>query len=308
MKPKRSTPPLPGDAVPPEPLLEPVKEPKAADPIPLTSASARLTKSLDHVLGQNEHVEGLMVASAEDLVLVNLALSQELSDGNTGPGIESALEKSEAVEEKVLEASEKLSDVNQALKDEVKERRDLEAELVVVKEQSEADRHASLHDLLTGLPNRALFNDRLEHGLAQAQRHGWPLAVMFVDLDDFKSINDLYGHAVGDAVLRTISDRLRESTRDDDTVSRHGGDEFLYLLMEVKDERDVTLIAGKLIEAIQAPCHLVVGGQSISHSIHASIGISLFPNHGATAEALINQADSAMYEAKRNGSGFSFAK
>jgi diguanylate cyclase (GGDEF)-like protein len=278
------------------------------DPLPTSSASIRPAKSLDHVLGQNEHVEGLVAASAEDLASVNLALKQELADGNMGPGIESAIEKSVAVEEKVQEASEKLSDVNQALKDEVKERSDLEGELAAVKEQGEADRHAALHDVLTGLPNRALFNDRVEHGLAQAHRHGWTLAVMFVDLDDFKAINDSYGHDAGDAVLRTIADRLRESTRNDDTVSRHGGDEFLYLLMEVKDERDVTAIASKLIEAIQAPCHLVAGGHGISRSIHASIGISLFPNHGDTAETLIQQADSAMYEAKRTRSGYAFAR
>jgi diguanylate cyclase (GGDEF)-like protein len=280
----------------------------ATDPMSPVPASTGPTKSLDRVLGQNEQIESLMAANAEDLASVNLALKHELADGNTGLGIEAALEKSEAVEEKVLEASERLSGVNQALKAEVEERRDLEGELAAAKEQGEADRHASLHDLLTGLPNRALFNDRLEHGLAQALRHGWSLAVMFVDLDDFKAINDSYGHDAGDAVLRTIADRLRASTRDDDTVSRHGGDEFLYLLMEVKDERDVTVIAGKLIETIQAPCHLVAGGRSITQSIHASIGISLFPRHGTMADALINQADGAMYEAKRNRSGYSFAR
>ncbi len=280
----------------------------ATDPMTPAPASTRLANSLNQVLGQSEHVEGLMATSAEDLASVNEALKQELKDGNTGPGIESALEKSEAAEGKVLEASEKLSDVNQALKDEVKERSELEDELATVKEQGEADRHASLHDLLTGLPNRALFNDRLDHGLAQAQRHGWTLAVMFLDLDEFKTINDTFGHDAGDAVLRIIANRLRASTRTDDTVSRHGGDEFLYLLMEIKDERDVVIIASKLIEAIQAPCRLVVDGRTISQSIHASIGISLFPNHGTTAEALINQADGAMYEAKRNKSGFAFAR
>ncbi|MBK7292420.1 MAG: GGDEF domain-containing protein [Holophagaceae bacterium] len=195
-------------------VLEPVKEPMATDPMSPVPASIGLTKSLDRVLGQNEHIEGLMAASAEDLASVNLALKHELADGNTGLGIEAALEKSEAVEEKVLEASKKLSGVNQALKAEVEERRDLEGELAAAKEQGEADRHASLHDLLTGLPNRALFNDRLEHGLAQALRHGWSLAVMFVDLDDFKAINDSYGHDAGDAVLRIIADRLG-STRDE---------------------------------------------------------------------------------------------
>jgi len=294
--------------MPSEPPLDPVKEPMTTDPGWVTPANTRMAKSLDHVLGQNEQVEGLVAASVEDLASVNLALKQELAGGDVGPGIKSALVRSEAVEEKVQEASEKLSDVNQALKVEVEERGNLEAELAAVKEQGEADRHASLHDLLTGLPNRALFNDRLEHGLAQARRHGWTLAVMFVDLDDFKTINDSYGHDAGDAVLRTIADRLRESTRNDDTVSRHGGDEFLYLLMEIKGEGDARAIADKLIETIRAPCHLVVGGHGFSRSIRASIGISLFPNHGATAEALINQADAAMYEAKRNRSGFSFAK
>ena len=276
---------------------------------PMTQASAntKVVKSLNQALGQNEHVEGLVAASAEDLASVNLALNQEITDGNTGPGMESALTKSEAVEEMVQEASEKLADVNQALKNEIEERGNLEVELAEVKEQGEADRHASLHDLLTGLPNRALFNDRLEHGLAQAQRHDWTLAVMFVDLDAFKAINDCYGHNAGDSILRTIADRLVQNTRNDDTVSRHGGDEFLYLLMEIREDGDTAVIAEKLLQAIQAPCSLMVGAQSISLSIKASIGISLFPKHGTTPEMLINRADSAMYEAKRKKSGYSFA-
>ena len=265
------------------------------------------TKPLDQLLGQNEHVEGLVAASAEDLAAVNLKLQEELGEHLPGRGLEDALVKSKAVEEKVQEASATLSDVNQALKDEVKERELLEDELATVKAQGETDRQASLHDLLTGLPNRALFSDRLEHGLAQALRHGWTLAVMFVDLDDFKKINDSYGHEAGDAVLRTIADRLLENTRNDDTVSRHGGDEFLYLLMEIRDERDITSIAEKLLNAIQAPCPLRAGGRSLSPCVKASIGISLFPRHGTTSDELINRADGAMYEAKRKKCGYSFA-
>lgn len=278
------------------------------DPMPPPTNEGKPAMSLDQLLGQNEHVEALVAASAEDLALVNRTLNQELAAQKHEPGIEHALENYKAVEGKVQEASEKLSDVNQYLKEEVVARGILEEELATVKEQGDADRHASLHDLLTGLPNRALFNDRLEHGLAQAQRHGWTLAVMFVDLDDFKNINDTYGHDAGDAVLRAIADRLLECTRNDDTVSRHGGDEFLYLLMEVQNEQDITAIADKLIEAIQAPCPLVAGGQEISPCIHASVGISIFPRHGTTPEALINRADSAMYKAKRNKSGYSFAE
>ncbi|MEP7345708.1 MAG: GGDEF domain-containing protein, partial [Gemmatimonadaceae bacterium] len=159
------------------------------------------------------------------------------------PGVEDALEKSEAVEIKVQEASEKLSVVNLALESEVKGRRLLENQLAAVLEQEETARHASFHDPLTGLPNRALFDDRLQHGLAQATRHGWILAVMFMDLDDFKAINDSYGHEVGDRVLKMTAERLKETTRADDTVSRHGGDEFLHLLMGISDDKDAIVIA-----------------------------------------------------------------
>jgi diguanylate cyclase (GGDEF)-like protein len=160
---------------------------------------------------------------------------------------------------------------------------------------------------LTGLPNRVLFNDRLEHGLEQAKRHGRTLAVMFLDLNDFKNINDSYGHDVGDGVLQTVAGRLKENTRGDDTVSRHGGDEFLYLLMEIQGEQDVTLIAQKIIKAIQAPCSVRVGDINISATVNASIGISIYPKDGTTADTLIKCADKAMYRAKQNRAGYLFA-
>ncbi len=269
--------------------------------------TTKSTKPLDQLLGQNEHVEGLVATSAEDLVAVNLTLQGELEGHLSGTGLKDALVISKAVEEKVQEASETLADVNQALKDEVQEREVLEDELAVVKALGEVDRHAALHDPLTGLPNRALFSDRLEHGLAQALRHGWTLAVMFLDLDDFKKINDSHGHEAGDVVLRTIAERLMTNTRDDDTVSRHGGDEFLYLLMEVRDERTITIIAEKLLKAIQAPCPLTAAGQRLNLCVTASIGIALFPKHGTTSEELINRADGAMYQAKQTKSGYCFA-
>jgi diguanylate cyclase (GGDEF)-like protein len=108
-------------------------------------------------------------------------------------------------------------------------------------------------------------------------------------------------------VLRTIANRLLANTRDDDTVSRHGGDEFLYLLMEVRDERDISVIAEKLLKAIQTPCPLTAGGQSLNPCVKASIGIALFPRHGTTSDELINRADAAMYQAKQTKSGYTFA-
>jgi diguanylate cyclase (GGDEF)-like protein len=170
-----------------------------------------------------------------------------------------------------------------------------------------ADRNAALHDVLTGLPNRALFIDRLEHGIAQAKRHGWTLAVMFVDLDDFKTINDTHGHEVGDGVLRTIATRLKDGTRSDDTVSRLGGDEFLYLLMEIRNKQDASSIAQKIIAAIHAPCEIGLHDRTVRLTVEASIGIAVFPSGGQTVEALIKSADTALYRAKRSRSGYSFA-
>lgn len=261
------------------------------------------TKALSQVLKESKIVRGMVKESGDELASVNLVLNEEFSNRNLQPEVEMALEKSEAVEVKVQEASEKLSEVNQSLEKEVKERHLLEHELAKVMEQQKEALHTSLHDALTGLPNRVLFNDRLEHGMAQANRHGWTLAVMFMDLDKFKAINDAYGHDAGDAVLLTIAKRLKETTRTDDTVSRHGGDEFLYLLLEIKEDQDAVIVAKKIIEAVQVPCDVNVG----ELTVNTSIGISIYPRDGTTAEALIKSADAAMYRAKQSKSGYSFS-
>ncbi|PIY29996.1 MAG: hypothetical protein COZ09_01905 [Comamonadaceae bacterium CG_4_10_14_3_um_filter_60_42] len=153
------------------------------------------------------------------------------------------------------------------------------------------------------MPNRLLFHDRLEHGIEQVQRHDWTLAVMFLDLDKFKIINDTYGHAVGDAVLLTIAKRLKETARNDDTISRHGGDEFLYLLTEVNDDEDAAIVAEKIMKALQVPCDAGVAPLTVN----TSIGIAIYPRDGTTAEALIKSADAAMYRAKQGKSGYAFA-
>ena len=263
-------------------------------------------KALTKVLEQSERVKDLVEEAAEELSTVNVVLKQELADSDPAPGVQEAIEKSEVVEEKVQDASAQLAVVNQALEREIKDRHVLEFQYAAATEQKDAARHESLHDPLTGLPNRALFNDRLANGMAQAERHGWNLAVMFVELDNFKGINDAYGHDVGDRVLQKIAARLVEHARSDDTISRHGGDEFLYLLMETRDEREVKLIAEKLIDAIQAPCDVGAGDRTISPIVHASIGIAMFPKDGALADMLIKAAGKAMYRAKKDKSGYSF--
>jgi diguanylate cyclase (GGDEF)-like protein len=275
------------------------------EPIAQLLKSPRHANSLTQVLGQSERVKDIVEECADDLSSVNAGLKRELLDDEVSPGVEKALEKSEAVESKVQDASEALSLVNIALKDEVQERTILQERLAAEIKQGDAARHASLHDPLTGLPNRALFNDRLEHGLAHAKRHGSSLAVMFLDLDGFKGINDTHGHDVGDIVLTTIAGRLKQTSRDEDTVCRHGGDEFLYMLVEIKSERDTATIANKIIEMVQVPCDIRIRNIDISLVINPSIGIATFPTDGVTADLLIANADKAMYQAKRNKSGYS---
>lgn len=271
------------------------------------SKSPPSAKSLTKVLGQSKRAKEIVEECADDLSSVNAGLKLELQEKDVSPGVENALEKSEAVESKVQDASETLALVNRALKDEVNERHVLDAQLATVTRQGDEALHASLHDPLTGLPNRTLFKDRLEHGLAVANRNGFDFAVMFLDLDDFKKINDSYGHDVGDLVLQMIAGRLKETTRDDDTVCRLGGDEFLFLLMNTESEQDIAIVAEKIIKAVQAPCDIRVRDISTSLSINPSIGISIFPKDGTTSEALLDVADKAMYRAKRHKHGYSFA-
>jgi diguanylate cyclase (GGDEF)-like protein len=273
-----------------------------------SSQDGSSAKSLTQALGKSEHVKDVVEECAEELSTVNSTLKEGLGDLNPPPTVESALEKSETIEDKVQSCAEELAAVNQALEEEVQERERLEHQLISVRKQEEAAREAAFHDPLTFLPNRVLFNDRLEHGLAQAERHQWTLAVMFIDLDDFKSVNDAYGHVAGDKVLQTVADRLKNITRKDDTVSRHGGDEFLYLLLEVKTEQDVALIAQKIIRTVGEPCEVDINNVVIRPTITSSIGISMFPRDGTTADALIKSADKAMYRAKRNRSGYTFAR
>ena len=260
-------------------------------------------KSLSHVVVQSELIKDMVQNCANDLSTVNTVLKEELSIKNPQPSIKNAIMKNTTVESKVQLAVDELNIVNNALKDEVKERELIEQELEAVKIEKDLATEASLHDALTGLPNRALFYDRLEHGLEQAKRHGWNLAVMFLDLDKFKQINDEYGHDIGDKVLLIIAERLKQNTRSDDTICRFGGDEFLYLLMEVKNKRGVINVINKLIKAIELPCDEIKPNLVIK----PSIGVSLYPENGDNLEDLIKTADAAMYAAKKSKLAYAFA-
>jgi diguanylate cyclase (GGDEF)-like protein len=157
--------------------------------------------------------------------------------------------------------------------------------------------HLAQHDALTDLPNRVVFNDRLTQAIALAERQGKQLAVMFVDLDHFKKINDSLGHDVGDKLLRSVAGRLKACVRRSDTISRLGGDEFVVLLSQVEHAEDAAISARKTLRALTAP-HLIDGK---SLDINVSIGVSTYPIDGQDAESLMNRADNAMYEAKQRG-------
>jgi len=154
------------------------------------------------------------------------------------------------------------------------------------------------YDELTNLPNRTLFSDRLSQALQRAKRNNSLMALVFVDLDDFKEINDTLGHQAGDLVLKEVSRRLLHTVRDSDTVSRFGGDEFVVILEKISQFSDASHIAEKIIIEIQKTINL---NNRQTCSIGASIGISIYPNHSVSAKQLLELADKAMYEAKHSG-------
>lgn len=171
------------------------------------------------------------------------------------------------------------------------------------KEAEEVINFQAYHDLLTHLPNRALLKDRLSLAIAHARRNKRKLAVMFLDLDRFKLVNDTLGHTMGDRLLKAVANRLQSCLRRGDTLARFGGDEFTLLLPEVRTNDDVVVIASKILDRLNAP--FVIDGHELF--VGASIGISIYPEAGDSEEALIQNADIAMYQVKGRGkNGYQF--
>ena len=185
------------------------------------------------------------------------------------------------VESKLADAKDSLSEVRD--------------DLSKSQANEEETRKFALQDPLTCLPNRLLFEQVLEQGLIQAKRRDWGLAVLFIDIDNFKRFNDQYGHDMGDRVLRMVANCLKACVREEDMVSRWGGDEFVCLVVEVKQEAAMKRLAEKMVKRIARPWEM----NGIVHSITASIGIAIYPADGETADILFKNADTAMYQAKR---------
>lgn len=164
--------------------------------------------------------------------------------------------------------------------------------------------HMARHDQLTGLPNRFLFNDRIQMAVLQAKRRGTQCAVMYMDLDEFKSVNDTLGHDAGDAVLVAAGERIQACIRESDTLARMGGDEFTALLNDVKQPENVARVAANIIAALTKPIRI---GEA-ECTIGVSIGIAIYPQDGETTDSLLSKADHALYEVKRQGrNSFKFA-
>lgn len=238
-------------------------------------------------------LHSMQIGSALELLLLSFALADRINvmrrekDRATKAALEAKHEMVEtlrlseqALEGRVADRTRTLEEVNSRLRD---KERELE--------------HLARHDALTGLANRLFLNDRIERAVARARRTGGSVALLMIDLDGFKQVNDAHGHAVGDELLVVIAKRLRECVRESDTVARLGGDEFVVLLEDTRYPEGTSQIVDKLITAVRAPAMLDAGTIEVS----ASIGIACTPQHTSDADDLLEHADAAMYTAKAAG-------
>jgi len=263
---------------------------------------------LKHLLDQSEEIKADVENAAMQIGSVNAVLKNDDKVLPPFPTIAEVIAQNEEAEKKVVKAAEDLDHVNAELIRQVDERINIESELrqtqkdlfevltdLSKSQTNEKDaRHLALHDSLTGLPNRLLLEQHLDHGLTQSRRHSWKLALMFIDLDKFKNINDTYGHDVGDKVLITVAKRLQDFVRGEDIASRWGGDEFICVLLDIKQEDEVINLAKKMAARISEDCNF--DGTIIS--ISATIGIAICPRDGDTADTLFQKVDRAMYKSK----------
>jgi len=280
---------------------------------PRSRAGVEAPVALSTALEKSHDVKEKVEACVEDLGAANDSVKKSIDQGATTLPAREALQKGERVEAKVQECADDLSEVTDALSQGIEDLEQVEialtrsraalaeTETALATAQAE-EKQATLramHDAATGLPNRGLFDDRLAHGIALAERNRWTLAVMFLDLDRFKSINDEHGHATGDRVLKEVAERLQRFARDDDTVCRNGGDEFLVLLMNPKGRANVWRVATALQEEIARPMDI----DGVERIVGASIGVALYPSDGTAGDRLVELADTAMYRAKKGGAG-----
>ena len=286
----------------------------AAPPPPV---DGRDSGALALALEQTHDVKEKVELCADSLGSSNDIAKKKIAEGANPLSARKSLANNERLQCEVQECADDLHEVTETFADGIDEMQEqtkialaksqnalenTEAALATAREGERKAQLRALHDSTTGLPNRDLFGDRLTHAIALARRHAWTLAVMFLDLDRFKCINDIHGHAVGDWVLKEVAKRLLQHSRDEDTVCRNGGDEFLFLLMNPQGSENIERIADVLLKNIAQPIDM----DDLQPVIKASIGIAVYPDNGTTGEQLIRNADAAMYRAKQRLNGCVF--
>ena len=287
-----------------------------------TARSRRMpAPPLKKALKKNQGIKKNMEDCAAELSTVNATVKKDLRAGITLRQGKKALVQSERVENQVQDCVIKLDEVNKTLEQEIDDHNKRDSELREITEKlsvvestlsnaqdalasanqaMEEAKQRSLQDAATGIPNRDLFNVRFEQAIALARRNNWVLAVMFIDLDRFKLINDTYGHTIGDKVLQAVAQRMQGRVRLEDTLCRYGGDEFLYLLVNPQGFESIQRVAKEMFERVAQP--VIIGDLTLT--VEPSIGIALYPNDGDTSSELVANADAAMYRAKNTKAGY----
>jgi diguanylate cyclase (GGDEF)-like protein/PAS domain S-box-containing protein len=272
-----------------------VRVKKAYDNAIINSASwqveYRLARTNGEVCWVNEM--GKVHLINDGIVQQTVGVLQDITEKKNNE--QALLQSRDTLEQQVLERTQELSNTVKQLEEQIEERKKVEAELDFM----------ANHDALTGLPSLRLCKDRLERSLVAARRSVRMTAVMFLDLDGFKKVNDILGHESGDQVLTAMAKRIQQEVRETDTTARVGGDEFIIILSDLSEIPAVKKIAANIIKKVSQP--VLIDRNEVT--VSASIGIALYPEHGATSDQLMQAADKAMYEVKRSGkNNFGFAK
>ncbi|HEY6893723.1 MAG TPA: GGDEF domain-containing protein [Rhodanobacteraceae bacterium] len=260
--------------------------------------------ALSKIKTQLADARGVLAGCASDLGKLDMVVSRELPPGIARAG---ALTSQRRVRECLDGLTHVLASVDRTIDIAMREQHALDAELARLIEQEEAARRAAFRDPLTGLADRTLFVNRLEHGLEQAKRRNWTLAVMVLDIERLRAVNHLFGRAGGDEVLKTIARRLVVATRGEDTVGRGENSEFLYLLMDFRDAENVAMIAERFVRTIAQPCEIPSGGGDAAPSVTVAIGVAIYPKDGATAAQLMKAARAGLAKAKSHKIAVAFA-
>lgn len=266
-----------------------------------------MKNALEKIQTEIAQLSRTLAGCEADLARIDAILAHENAAQRLPAVVGGAIARHRDVSSRIAESQAVLAGMHRTIDAAIADQRALDARLEALIEQEEAARRFALSDALTGLANPVLFRNRLDHGLLQAQRRQWTLAVMMLDVDRLGAVNDLFGREVGDEVLKTIARRLRSATRGEDTVGRGEGGEFLYLLMDFRDAENVAMIAERFVRTLTQPCEIATAAGRVHPAVTVSIGVAIYPRDGDTAAALVASAQRALAKAKWHRTPVAFA-